>query len=1107
MDQNQLQSILAHLTALRHRALFLSLCAGLVLALAVGVALSLLWVLLEALLFLSPAWRTSLGALGLLSAGSVLAFFLKKHLPIYLSQHRFALFIENRCPQFKERLISALQLAAAPPSPSYSPELLAATTSQAAELLRTAEPDRILDRRPLYRHLRLLGGSAVLVLACSLLFYDDLARAAERCAHPLTVYNRPARTQIEIRPGDLEVVKGEDATLQIHFPGYKPRLARIMRRSTPDVAWQSEELIVDRVDSIAYTFRQVQRPFSYALSADDGHSAEYRVQVIDPPVVARLRLTYHYPDYSRLPTRIEEESGDIQCLAGTRVDIELVASKALTEAALILDDTLTTPAQIEGRIARTSLDIQRSGYYYLKLVDRKGVENRDPIRYAIQVSEDQPPIITLVEPGRDIDLPESLKVLLKAEATDDFSVEEITLIHRVNDGPEKRRTLSSEPSREVLISEVWDLSATNLLPEDRIYYYLEVSDNDQVLGPKKGQSRRYTLRLPSVYELYQETHQAQQEQLESLEELSAEGQERQQYLERVRREVLKSEELSWEQKKEIESILEREAERARALEELAAELEQTAQLMEEQGTGSENLLDKLEQIRELMGDISTPELQRALAELQQAVEEPDPKALATALKRFNEDQQTFQERLDRTIALLEQVRTEQELQAAVDQAANLAKRQKQIDDELAAGESGLRQQKQEGSLQRDTERLAEQLAQLSESMAAQNPETAAKLNQEVQTMERGQLSGRMRKMVQEMQAKANTSAQRLGKGLEEDLGTLAANLQQIQAEYTAEKKDQLSREVRRAMREVVGLSRRQEDLLDTTRKLRQSTENTLAEDQYALLQGAGQVTEKLAALGRRTMSLAQGLNATIGYALRNMGKAAQNLGQENAIQAQKPQGEAMRYLNETVLLLRQSLDNLAQSQTPSGFGEAMQKMLGLSEQQSQLNQASQQALQAQQQGPGLGTQQFQRQLGRLSAEQNRLVQALDELGRSLRGHRGAKERVEAIAKEMREVQSDLSQRRLNQRTLLKQERIYQRMLDASRSLHSRGFKEKRQGKTGTDQPYAGPTTIPTDLGQTPDRWRQALHQALAGPYPDEYRALLRRYYDQIYQDIQESEAP
>jgi len=232
------------------------------------------------------------------------------------------------------------------------------------------------------------------------------------------------------------------------------------------------------------------------------------------------------------------------------------------------------------------------------------------------------------------------------------------------------------------------------------------------------------------------------------------------------------------------------------------------------------------------------------------------------------------------------------------------------------------------------------------------------------------------------------------------------------------------------------------------------------------------------------------------------------LGQRESRQAQKPQGEAMRYLNETVLLLRESLENLAQAQSPSGFGEAMQKMLGLSEQQGQLNQASQQALtQAQQQGPGQGGQEFQRLLGRIGAEQTRLLQQLDEIGRSLRGHRGAQQRVEEIEKEIREVLADLSRRRLDQRTLQKQERIYQRMLDASRSLHSRGFKEKRQGKIGADQPYTGPTRLPSDLGQVPDRWRQALRRALEGPYPDEYHALLKRYYEQVYQDAQEREAP
>ena len=1107
-----LQTILARLTALRRRALIETLGAAAVLALSVGLTLALVWVACEALLFLSPVWRTALGILVLLGAGAVLAFFLKRQLPVLLAQHRFALFVETRYPQLEQRLISALELATTPAPTQQSPALLAAATQRAAELLQAVDAKQILDRRSLYANLRLLGGAAIVICLATVLFYDDLSAAADRCAHPLTAYFQPPRTQIEIRPGDLEVVKGEDATFQVYFAAHKPRLARIMRRPTPQAPWQSEALIVERADSLAHTFRQVQHPFSYTVAADDGQSAEYQVRVIDPPAVERLRLRYQYPAYSQLPDRIEEESGDIHCLAGTRIELEIFASKTLAQATLVVDDTLAIPTQLDGKTARVSFEIRRSGYYQLDLADHKGVHNRDPIRYAILASEDLPPEITIVDPGRDMDLPESLNVLLKAEANDDFSVERIVLVHRVNDGPEKRRDLLAQatppPEREVLLSYVWDLAATNLLPEDRVYYYLEAFDNDQISGPKKGQSRLYSLRFPSLYELYEEANQAQEEQLGDLQELAQEGQERQEYLERMRRELLKSEELSWEQKQELESTLEREAERARALEELSAELAETIDAAQEKGPDSQNLLDKLERIRELMGDIATPELQRALAELQQAAENPDPQALTEALKKFNEDQQAFQERLDRTIALLEQVQIEQQLQAVVEQAAELARRQQQINDELAEDQSGLRQQQQEGSLQRDSERLTEQLRELSESMEAKNPQTAAQLATQAEAMEQGNISGRMRKMVQEMQAKANAQAKKLGEGLEEDLGKLAANLQGIQAEFNAGEKDQLSQEMRRAMREVVQLSQRQEDLLATTRDSRQPAEATLAEDQFALLQGTGQVTERLAAIGRRTMSLAQGLNTTIGYALRNMHEAAKNLGQLDTQRAQRPQGEAMRYLNETVLLLRESLDNLAQAQSPSGFGEAMQKMLGLSEQQAQLNQASQQALaQAQQQGPGQGGQEFRRRLGRISAEQNRMLQSLDEIGRSLRGHRGAEQRVDEIQQEIREVLADLNQQRLDQRTLQKQERIYQRMLDTSRSLHSRGFKEKRQGKTGTDQPYAGPTTLPTDLGQLPDRWRQALRQALEGPYPDEYHALLKRYYDQIYQDAQGSEAP
>ena len=1098
MDHSSLSPLLAHLAALRRRALGLTISSALALGLAAGLMSVLLWVLLEAFFFFAPPWRTSLGILALLATGGALAFVLRRHLPVLLSQHRFALFVERRCTPLQQRLISALELSDAD-SAQHSPALLAATSERAAQLLRTADPSQILDRRPLYAYLRLLGGAAAVALLCGALFGDELAQAAQRCAHPLTAYERPPRTLITVQPGDLEVIKGEDATLQVHFAGDKPRRARIVRRASAEAPYQIEELVVDRADSVTYTFPQIQRSFRYAIAVGDDRSPEYEVRVIEPPAVTRLRLHYQYPAYSQLPDRIEEEGGDIEGLPGTRVALEIATNKPLSKATLVLDDTLSIPAQFDAATARVAFQIERPGAYHIDLVDRKGATNRDPIRYAIQMRTDQKPVVAITDPGRDSDLPESLKVLLKAEASDDFSVEEIALVYRVNNGSEQRLALPISPQREVLISHIWDLSATNLrlssgrslLPEDRIYYHLEALDNNQVSGPQKGQSRQYVLRFPSLYELYSEADQAQGEQLSSLEELAAEGQAHQEYIERVRRELLKSEELSWEQKKELEATLEAEAERTRAVEELAAELEKTIDSIKTEGTGSEELLDKLDHIRELMGDIATPEMQQALADLQKAASDPDPQALAEALKRFNEDQQAFQQRLDRTIALLEQVRTEQQLRAIVEQAAELARRQSQINRELADGQSGLRQQLQEGSLQRDTERLAEQLQDLSESTAEQNPALSEQLAHRAEDIERKALAERMRQMVRQMRTKSPGAAQQSGQALAADLDALAEDLQQMQDEYLAAEKDQLSRELRRAMRDLVQLSQRQESLFADAR----------AQDQFALLQGTSHVVERIAAVGRRTLALAPELSATVGYALRDMHDAAQRLGQRDVQGARHFQRKAMRYLNETVLLLRESLDNLAKAQTPSAFAEAMQQLLGLSEQQSQLNQASEQAM-GQMPGPGL-----QQQIARLSAQQQGLMQALDEISRSLRGHRGAQQRVQAIQDEMQDVLADLQRGRLNQRTRQNQERIYQRMLDASRSIHSRGFDEKRRSITATDQPYAGPTASPTDRGQTPDLWREALRQALAGPYPEEYRALLRRYYDQIYQDLQAREAP
>ena len=1103
------QSILGHLRRLRRRALFLDLSAGLLLGLAVGAVLLLGWIGLEALFYLAPPWRTALGLAAAAGSSAVASIYLARRLPDHISVKRIGLHVEACCPELRQRLISTLELWQNPRAHQlYSEDLLRSTVAGAHAALASLDPGRIFSLRDLLVHARWLGLAVLLTLGCGLLFAESFAQALHRCAHPLTVFHRAPRTLIAVVPGDLEIVKGEDAVLSIHFSGKRPRSATVLKREVEAAPWRPERIIVDGADSLTYTFKEVKRTFFYQVRAGDGYTRHHRIKVIDPPAIRRLRLKYRYPAYSDLSPRTEEENGDIAGLPGTTVDFEIIASKPLAAAALVLDDSLSMPARIEDQRAYADLVLERRGHYHIELTDLEGAANPNPIRYAIRTIEDLPPRVAITEPGRDMDLTESMQVVMALEATDDFGISRVALVFRVNEGAEEHLDLAAPPAAKTHLIHRWDLSSCDLLPEDRVYYRVEAFDNDAVSGPKMGSSRDYILRFPSLDQLFAEVGNDQDEQLGSLEELAAESQESDAYIEEVRRQLLKEEELSWEQKKELEAILEYEAERAGSFAELAREMEETMGRLEKNGLASEKLLDKLEEVRQLMAEVTTPELQEALMAMQQALEKVDPSELAAALQEFKKDQRAFEERLDRTIDLLKQVRAEQRLEAAVQRAIDLEKRQARINTRFDLGANREHLQAQENSLRHDTERLQRELQNLGKSMEEFAQSTARELQDQAAAMQEQNLSGRMEEMAQRMQDVHEQHPRRLGSDLEDDLGNLSAGLQHLRDEYGAEQKEHLGQQMRQAISELLRLSQVQENLRARTRAPLGPASTALAQEQFALMQGTGQVIERLAEVGKKTMSLSRGLNLTLGYVLRNMRQAANLLSLRDAVAASAVQRESMGYLNESILLLRESLDNLAQSRMPSTFGEAMQRMLELAEKQGGLNQATRKVLGAQGRRMGEGgrpARSLSDEIARLAAEQRRIYQALTELERSMRGHRGAQKRIQAIEEEMDSVLRDM-ERRPDQRTLDKQNRILQRMLDASRSIHTRGYENKRRAAGAEDHTYAGPAWLPADLGQSYDFLRQAMKHALEGPYPEEYQTLIQRYYERVYQDAIERES-
>ena len=100
---------------------------------------------------------------------------------------------------------------------------------------------------------------------------------------------------------------------------------------------------------------------------------------------------------------------------------------------------------------------------------------------------------------------------------------------------------------------VWDLGEMDLMPEDQVHNWVEVSDNDTISGPKTGRSPQYVVRFPSIYEILQEVEQDQQRQIDEVARMVEEGRSVQKHLEAARRELLKEEELGWEKKQTIEA--------------------------------------------------------------------------------------------------------------------------------------------------------------------------------------------------------------------------------------------------------------------------------------------------------------------------------------------------------------------------------------------------------------------------------------------------------------------------------------------------------------------------------------------------------------------------
>jgi len=1027
----------------------------------------------------------------------------------YINRRSFlkiARMLEGHYGKFQSRLIAALELheKAAQNRENYSIELIERTIEEAGGIIGEIDTRAVIDYRPARKALLQLGIIAVVAIACFLISPGLIYDAFLLYSQPLANIEKPPEFKLTLEPSDGEFYRNMDLPIRAKIEGKSPHRVDLHYKFE-DGAWASESMA--RPESIAqaaftYTFKKVKRSLELYAKSGGVQSNKVHLDIVDPPRLTDINLTFDYPNYASLPgARGIPNDGNVTALKGTKVHIEAKANKPLSKAFQLYSDSSSIPLSTDNDYVTGEFTVKDNIRYTIGLVDKSSRINPEPIWYDIQAVEDYPPGINIRFPNADVDLEEHITLPLEMAISDDYGFSRLNLVYWiVSEGQQtepikQALRIPDKTALEQAVAYTWNMQSLNPLPGDMIYYYCEVSDNDIISGPKWSKSKTFSARLPSLDEILADVQGSQEQQMETLDEALKEQKELQKKIDEVSREMQKATNVDWEKQQETKQLLEKQESLAKELEKLSEEMQKNLDKLEENSLISEQLAEKMQEVQRLMEEVAPPELKEAMQKLQEAIQNMDPNELKKALEQFQMTSEQMLENLDRALSLLQKLAVEQKMDMLVQLAEKIAQDQENINKEVdsAQDSSSLAKNIQP---QKNTSNeygiLKEQFQQLQEMDQEAQMIPDAEEQQAEEQVNDPQVPEQFQQMQEGMKKNSSGSCKNQGKKLGRKLQDMADALKAARKAMQDRQKMDIAHKMQKAAEDLLYLSNRQENLLDSTRAYGKTGDGLrkMASNQLNIAGASSRVADLLSELSKESVFINIALMRLMGLTLSDMNEAIGHLDKRFAQGAIQSEQSAMSNLNKTVYFLLQARDNAMSSSSGSGMQEMMQQMQQMSQMQSGINDQTAMMMPKPGMPMSMGQQQALRQLaGQQEALRKQLEQLNDEFGK--RGEMLG--RLDQLGEEMKKVVEDLQRSNVNPETIKRQENILSRMLDTQKSVNRREYSKQRQSEEGIDVVRRSPA-LPEDFTGEQAWLSEMVKKALGEEYPRQYEKLIRAYF-------------
>ena len=1154
-----------------------------------------------------PRWlRIGIILLGIGIGIWTLVWFLLRPLRRKLTDATVAAHLEKTEPAFQSRILSAVQLKETLTENQfgYAPEFVEQLIFETAREVERIQPKQVFASE--HRHIKRNAGVAGLAIGILLLtHFLWLPTAFKGFAQTFQAIPKTPQEVLnvqisDVHPGNINVEPGTDVTITANVSGHlgapvalyyrigsqethRDREGSPTETNQDRTEWHSLEMHRNLTEILySATIENVDRALQYYITSKEVASEKYQIRVNREPGVKQFQMQLNSPAYTQLPPQtLEANVGDIYALFGTEVVFTGDSNKPLVSASLDFEESedvsleITESGEIEARReagtrptvgemgawrgtgngTATRIDgtfmARKSENYSIRLIDAEnGLTNRNPIRYTVNVIKDAAPDVDIIEPARDSVLDDAMFVELKVEATDDYGIQALQLVYRIEreDAVEVNVSLKQwEPltaQQSVFVTYTWDVDAVGMFPGETLAYYVQALDTDNISGPNVGKSLTYTLRFPSLSEMYDEISAEQQTEQHGIEELFDEQAEAAGLVDTLLDKIRKSQRLTLKDENLMQQVLETQEQIEEAAMSLVEDMKKTAADMEKNQLFDRETLQKYQELQELMEQALSEEHKELLRKLSEALATQELTEQEKALMEANLNQEQFLQQLERAKSLYEQLLLQQELEAAVKQAAALAEQQKELMDTLTAIEEGANAP-QEGQptdtpqalaqkedrvgsevsqLHEKLDSLGEEMGKLAEKQESDTvgaPPQIGRLADEIERLNRFAREHQLTETLQDTSANLrsgqNQQALQSGREAEQTLTELAQGLDNALEFMEGANANAAQAAMRQAVTSALHLSHLHEKVLEETQALSSAatTENPvdgeikqmqqLAAEELSASEGLERLATQLWELGTRQMEVEPEIVWRLNASNDALSRAARALEDRQPGLAVPIQRAALADLNAAIFQLLNAMAQMNQQMGASGLENMMEQLQQLAQGQEQLNQMAQnlnQQLRQQGQTPGL-----QEMLRQLAGQQQLIREATERLAEMAEQMAEMLGSLKDVAEEMTEVEKSLQQGEINRQVLDRQEQILTRMLDSLKSLQKRdvGKQRKAQVAKNPSTPAQEVPPLHPELLEIVRKLETSPNATEVENIPFQYREQLRLYFKRLSQQTQQTQ--